>query len=46
MPAPDEQGRFILVQKDPDTGEMIPVIRRGHKAHLEKNRERVWEPVG
>ena len=29
---------------DQDSGEMIPVIRRGHKAHVVKNREGVWEP--
>ena len=34
MPDPDEEGKFVLVQKDPDSGEMIPVIRRGHKAHV------------
>ena len=33
MPDPDEEGKFVLVQKDPDSGEM-----------LEKNREGVWEP--
>ena len=44
MPDPDEPGKFVLVQKDQDSGEMIPVIRRGHKAHVEKNREGVWEP--
>ena len=37
--------RFVLVQREPASGEMIPIIRRGSKAYVEKNRDGLWEII-
>ena len=42
MPDP-EDGRFMIVQRDPDTGELVPQMRRGAKRYVEKDREGIWQ---
>jgi uncharacterized protein YdaT len=46
MPVPDEAGKWVLVKRDPDTEELVPVKRRGKKRFVERNREGIWEVVG
>jgi hypothetical protein len=46
MPDPDEEGQWILVKRDRETDELVPVMRRGKKRIVEKNREGVWEVQG
>ena len=43
MVDPDEPERTIVVQRDPDTGEMVPVLRRGAKRYVERSRDGTWE---
>ena len=45
MPDDDDPSKFVLVKKDPDSGELLPVRRRGAKRYVVKNREGVWEPT-
>lgn len=45
MPDPDEEGRFYVVRKDPESGEMAPVLRRGSKRYVERARDGSWEMV-
>jgi hypothetical protein len=45
MPDDDDPTKFVLVKKDPDSGELLPVRRRGAKRYVVKNREGVWEPT-
>ena len=46
MPDPEEPDRWVLVKNDRETGELMPVMRRGNKRFVEKNREGIWEVVG
>ena len=41
----EDPSRFVLVQREPASGEMIPIIRRGSKAYVEKNRDGLWEII-
>jgi hypothetical protein len=45
MPDEDDPSKFVLVKKDADSGELLPVRRRGAKRYVVKNREGVWEPI-
>ncbi len=45
MPDPDGEGKFVMAKKDPESGEMVPVMRRGQKRRVEKNKEGAWELV-
>ena len=45
MPDPDEAGKYVMVKKDPESNEMMPIMRRGKKRYVEKNKEGVWELV-
>ena len=45
MPDSDDPVKFILTKRDPDSGELVPVLRRGVKRYVEKNREGVWEII-
>ena len=46
MPDPEEPDKWLLVKRDRETGELMPVMRRGKKRIVEKNREGVWEVIG
>jgi len=46
MPDPEEPDKWVLVKRDRETGELMPVMRRGNKRFVEKNREGIWEVVG
>ena len=43
MPDPEEQSQWILVKRDRETDELVPIMRRRKKRVVEKNREGVWE---
>ena len=45
MPDTEDPSRFVLVQRDPESGEMVAIIRRGNKAYVEKNRDGLWEII-
>lgn len=40
-----ESSKYVLVRRDPDSGELVPMMRRGVKRYVEKNRNGVWETV-
>lgn len=43
MPDPDDVSRSVVVQRDPDTGEMVPQLRRGAKRYVQRGRDGSWE---
>ena len=43
MPDEEEPGKFVLVKRDADSGELVPVLRRGEKRQVTRNREGIWE---
>jgi len=45
MPDTEDPSRFVLVQRDPESGEMVAIIRRDSKAYVEKNRNGLWEII-
>ncbi len=42
MPDADDASKFVIVQKDPDSGEMVAVRRRGQKRFVQRGRDG-WE---
>ena len=45
MPDEDDPSRFVVVQPDPDTGELVPQLHRGKKRLIEKAQNGMWRPV-
>jgi len=45
MPDPDDSTQFVLAKRDKELEKLVPVMRRGKKRIVEKNREGVWELV-
>ena len=45
MPDSGDPSKYFLVRRDPDSGELVPMMRRGVKRYVEKNRNGVWEPA-
>ena len=46
MPDEEEPDRFVISQRDPDTGELVPQMRRGVKRFVEKDaRDGSWKQV-
>ncbi len=43
MPDPDDSSQFVLAKRDQELEQLVPVMRRGKKRYVEKNREGVWE---
>ena len=43
MADPDDMSRFYVVQRDPDTGETVPLLRRGAKRYVQRGRDGTWE---
>jgi hypothetical protein len=43
MPDPDDGSRFLIVQRDPESGDMVPSLRRGTKRYVERARDGTWE---
>ncbi|MDP7449972.1 MAG: hypothetical protein QF689_15375, partial [Candidatus Latescibacteria bacterium] len=43
MPDPKDEERFVIARKDPESGEMAPVLRRGAPRHVERTRDGSWE---
>ena len=43
MPDEEDPAKFILVQRDPDTKEMVPVRRRGAKRYVHRGRDGSWQ---
>ena len=43
MPDADDAAKYIIVQKDPDSGEMVPVRRRGQKRFVHRGRDGAWQ---
>jgi hypothetical protein len=45
MPDPEENGMWVLVKRDRETGELEPIRRRGKKRFVEKTRDGIWEAI-
>ena len=45
MPDPDNPEQFVIAQRDPDTNELVPQMRRGAKRIVEKNRDGTWKTL-
>ena len=45
MPDEDDPSAFVVVQRDPESGELVPQVRRGKKSLVEKGRDGMWHPV-
>jgi hypothetical protein len=43
IPNPNDSSQFVLAKRDKDLDQLVPVMRRGKKRIVEKNREGVWE---
>jgi len=43
MPDEDDPSRFVVVQRDPDSGEVVPLMRRGAKRYVQRGRDGSWE---
>jgi len=43
MPDDEDPERSVLARRDPETGEVAPLQRRGAKRYVERNREGIWE---
>ena len=43
MPDPDDASQFVLAKRDKELDQLVPVMRRGKKRYVEKNKESVWE---
>ena len=45
MPDLDDPGQFVIVKRDPDSGELVPQMRGGAKRIVKKGRDGTWEVV-
>lgn len=45
MPDPDDPEVMVIVQRDPDTQELVPAKRRGAKRIIERGRDGYWSEV-
>ncbi|MBI2506475.1 MAG: hypothetical protein HYW07_24935 [Candidatus Latescibacteria bacterium] len=43
MPDADDPERHVLVQRDPQNRELVPVVRKGVKCYVTKNRSGIWD---
>lgn len=43
MPDPEDEERFLLATRDPETGESVPEIRRNAKRYVERGRGGAWK---
>ena len=42
MPDLEDKIRWIMVKRDREIGEFVPIQRHGKKRYVKKNREKVW----
>jgi hypothetical protein len=45
MPDEDDPSLYVIVQRDPERGELKPQMRRGQKRMVEKGRDGMWRPA-
>ena len=43
LPDPEEMGKWYLARRDPESNELVPLVRRGKRRYVAKNREGLWE---
>jgi hypothetical protein len=43
---PDDDQQYCLAQRNPDTGDLEPVLRRGAKRLVERGSDGLWKTVG
>lgn len=43
MPDPDGGERLVIAHRDPESGAMVPAVRRGAKRYIERGRDGNWE---
>ena len=41
---PDDEESYVIAQRDRDSGELEPVVRRGAKRIVQKGRDGIWRP--
>ena len=44
MPDEEEPSLYVVVQRDPESGELVPQMRRGQKRLVEKGKDGMWRP--
>jgi hypothetical protein len=42
LPDADDPERFVIGKRDPESGEMVPVLRRGSPRYVERSRDGTW----
>jgi hypothetical protein len=45
MPDPDEPEAYVIAQRDPESGQLVPQRRRGAKRLVERGKDGVWRPL-
>ena len=45
MPDEENPSIYVVVRRDPETGELAPQMRRGQKRIVEKGKDGMWRPV-
>ena len=43
MPDPDDPAQMVICQRDPETGELAPAMKRGSKRIVERGRDGSWQ---
>ncbi len=43
MPDPDDPERHVLVQRDPQNNELVPLILKGARCYVTKNKSGIWD---
>lgn len=42
---PDDESQYVVAKRDPDSGELEPVLRRGAKRIVERDRDGIWHII-
>ena len=42
MPEKEDSSRYIIVRRDPITGDVVPALKRGNCRHVERGRDGFW----
>ncbi len=42
---PDDESQYVVARRNPDSGELEAVLRRGAMRIVERNREGIWQIV-
>ena len=42
---PDDDSRYVVARRNPDSAMLEPVVRRGAKRVVERDRDGIWHPT-